>query len=1076
MLKKCLLSIVMMTALAGLASAEIASLSHLYLLGRGVKDTDGDGLADRISLTIVIPDSPTAVELALAADIAARANLESLAQSFVLVKREAEIPDFAALESPILIGTNVKALRQIARDSGLEIPALEPGQGFVTVFNSKTQNGLILAAGSEDALLQTGRAFFLRWPYFWDVWGREAGPTYDSLEKDIVAYLKEEGVSLQRTIFRSVLYEFPNLKDGPGALKKLSFGAGEVKDLGVEIYFTDDEDQTRSFRAFDSLRTLHQRGQKSEVLSYAGCARLTFALRYGKSVQTAVVPRLGHPKRMLTPAFKNPPRPADGGKEFDLLSLFTMKGIYGDLNADGIPDTVDGRIVIPTGAAIRAVAPLASKLVLRTAGAAFPLVYLDSEIEFKKSVVAPVLVGDNTLTRELRRVGKLVLPPLENASGLIRAVPQAFNKSSALVVEAADDIGLEKTLGFLSGPFPYFDVAQDGRPQLSDALADVERFFKGEKGAAEAKFSLETKKIIESLKGKDLESLKAEILLPRANPAFEEDLRKIAAETLKAPVLDVRTEILKGGKRIFEKEQTFAWEADDALAMIREKLPTLVESAGPVKISLGLSESPESRARIKARIEEMAAAALKSAKAEVDVLSAYKQGFFWIVEKALPALKGKPVAKLTIRFPEAKDDIGKPKRFYTESARWLQELYPVDEIIVRDLGLPLDAIQFEMTESAVPTYELTAMDARNAVLWTGTFAPRVRESAYLKALPEWGTVQVSTGWVRLENGPEIVLDEALTTDLERLWSYFQDEGLGPVLDHVMKKTGGVPTFTKQPYFKQLKIEVWASEPDFRLGLDEEIVSSLEALHDEIYFDTLDFLRGITEIDAGEEEIPEDSSRFSAPGNVFPVIHPSAEDGPPKIKITFEDWPAASPRLNLTWKERGRQELSRTVSFAPLKAKSLTLPALVYSGLEEKIDRLIFDLEIEKESDYLDLIDLVAAYRDLQGRGALADPLSFSRLNGISLAIRCGKMAKEETVPVAPVSAESGLPSPPPCPSGLRSLTRCASNRPRWSKRPSPGWPHSRLSGLISPDAHTKTAGFRSLRLILPPARTSPSPG
>ncbi len=1016
--KKHCLALAVLLLTGGLASAEIASLSHLFLLGRGVKDTDGDGLADRVALTIVVSDSPTAAELALAADIAARANLESLAQDFALVKRESEIPNLATLESPLFIGSNIKGLKPILRESGLEIPVLPIRQGFVSVFSSKTQNGLVLAAGSDDALLQTGRAFFLRWPYFWDVWGREAGPTYETLEKDIIAYLKEESVSLQRTIFRSVLYEFPHLKNGPGALSKLAFGAGEVKNLAVEIYFTDEEDQAKAYRAFDSLRYLHQRGQKSETLSYSGCANLTFSLRYGKSVQAAAVPRLGHPKRMLTPSFKNAPRPADAGKDFDLLSLFTMKGLYGDLNADGLPDTVDGRIVVPASESIRAVAPLASKIVLHTAGAAFPLVYLDSEIEFKKSVVAPILVGNTSLTRELNRVGKLILPNLENASGLIQAVPQAFNKSSALIVTAADSLGLEKILAYLSGSFPYFDAAQDGQPRLSDALVDVERFLKGEKGAAEAKFAREAKAVFESLKDKDLESLKAEILLPRPNPEFEEALRKSAAGIVKGPELEVRTDVLKSAKRIFEKEQVFAWEAEEALTAVRDKLQGLVETAAPVRISLGLSESPESRARIKARIEEAAAGLLKTSKAEVEVLSAYKQGFFWIVEKAIPALKGKPVSKIMIRFPEARDDIGKPKRFYTESSRWLQELYPVDEIIARDLGLPLESVQFEMTEAAVVSYELTALDARNAVLWTGSFAPRVREAHYLNALPEWGNVQVSTGWIRLDHGTEILLDQTLPTDLERLWSYFQDEGLGPVLDHILKKTGGAPSFSKQPYFKQLKVEVWASEPDFRIGLDEEIVSSLEALHDEIYFDTLDFLRGITEIEADRDDVPEDSSRFSAPGNVFPVIHPSAEDGPPRMKITFEDWPAASPRLNLSWKERDREELTRTISFSPLKPKNLSLPALVYSGLEEKIDRLIFDLDIEKESDYLEFLDLLASYRELQAGGAVSDPLGFPRLNGLSFTLRSGRLIKEETVPSAPVSKEAGLPAPPPLPAGV----------------------------------------------------------
>ncbi|MCX6565214.1 MAG: M14 family metallopeptidase [Candidatus Aminicenantes bacterium] len=1015
MFKKIVFIGLILLATAYPIAAEIGSLSQVFLLGHGVKDTDGDGWADRVAVTIVIPDSPTAAELILAADIAARANLESLAQDPSLVKRESEISNITEVESPILIGPNIKWLKQAVHDGVVVIPALETGQGFISTFKSKTQNGIILTAGSEDALLRAGRAFFLRWPYFWDIWGRETGPTYDTLEHDITAYLKTEGISLQMTFIRSVLYEFPNLKNSPGALKKLDFGAGEVKDLGVEIYFTDDEDQARSFRALEALHAHHQRGEKSGILSYAGCARLTFSLRYGKSVQTAFVSRLGRPKRMLTPGFKTPPRFDGAGHEFDLLNLFTTKGIYGDLNEDMIPDTVDGRIIVPSSGAVRGVAPLASRLVLQTAGAMFPLVFLDSEIEFRKNIVAPILVGANTLTQELQRVGKLVLPALENASGLIRVVPRAFNKSSALVVTAADNLGLEKTLGYLSSTFPYFNEPEDGRPQLADAAADLERFFKGEKGAAEAQFALGLKKLLESLQGKDLESFTADLLLPKANPAFEEELKKTAGATVNAPALEIRADVLKGSKRIFEKEQTFAWEADDALSVVKEKLQTLAAApAAPIRISLGLSESPEIRARLKSQIEEMAAEILKSSETKVEVFSAYKQGFFWIVENVIPALKGKPVAKLTVKFAAAGDDLGKPKRFYTESVRWLQELYPVDEIIARDLDLPVEAVQFEMKEAGEPVYEIVAQDGKNAVLWTGTFSPRVREIPYLKPLPEWGTAQVTTGWIRLDHGTETLCDTDLPTDLERLWSFFQDEGLAPVYNHVLKKTGGNPVFSKQPYFKQLKVEVWASEPDARLGLDEEVVSSLEAFHDEIYFDTLDFLRGITELDSEDSELPEDTSRFSAPGNVLPVIHPTTPGEPPKIKITFEDWPADAPSLTLAWKERGRDELSKKIAFPELTSKTLSLPALVYNGLEERIDRLIFDLEFEKESDYLGLLDLLASYRDLQGRGLLADSLRYPRLNEIAFSIKCKDMAKEEAVPVSP-------PEPEPGPAALPNL-------------------------------------------------------
>lgn len=1013
-MKKSVVLILFLAFGLGPALADMGSLSHLFLLGKGLKDTDGDGLADKVALTIVIPDNPSAVELALAADIAARANFESLAQDFTLVKRESEVPNIEKAENPILIGTNVKWLRDALKGKDIVLPELGASQGVVAVFASKTQTGLVLAAGSEDALLQTGRAFFLRWPYFWDVWGREEGATFDKLEKDLTQYLTAEGVQFQKTIIRSVLYEFPALKKGPGTLKKLSFNAGEIKDLSVDIYLTDDDDLNRTFKAIDTVRDQHLRGQKSELLSYPGCAQLTFAFHFGKRTLQAVLPRLGYPKRMLTPGFKDTPRADGAGKEFDLLSLFSAKGLYGDADRDGILDTLDTKVVIPPTGAARGVGPLASKLVLNTAGASFPIVYLDREIENRKALVAPILVGPSALVQDLQRTGKLKLPALESTWGAALVIPRAFNKSSALAFLGADAIGLEKTLAYFNRTFPYFDEYRSGRPQINDIGPDLDRFLKGDRGAAEAYFAQSLKKTIEDFKDRDLESFTAELTLPQANPKFEEDLKKALTAALRAETVDVKGFAVTDSKRIFEKEQSFTWESEDALKAVEERLqalagPPAIAAAPPaaaatLRISVGLSESPEVRQKIRKQIESFCAETLKQ-PAEVEVLSSYKQGFFWLLEKVAPALKGKPVSQIVVRFAEEKDDFSRPKRFYSEPSRWLQELYPVDEFLARDLALPLDKIHFELAPAKSPTYTATALDAKNAVILQQSFSPRVREIPYLKVLPEWGSVKLTTGWTRIEKGAEVVLDAPLQSDLEKFWDYYQDQVLGPLYAHVLRKTGNEPTFSKQPYFKQLRVELWASEPDYRLGLDEEIASSLEALHDEIYFDTLDFLRGITELDADEPDLPEDTQRYSAPGNIFPIIHPSSEGGAPRVKVTFEDWIASAPQMILRWKERGKDEATRRIGFPALKSKPVTISSLIYNGLEERIESLTAEMDFEKESDYLTLLDILASYRELSDKGLLPNGLSYPNLGSILFKLSAKDMQKEESVPV--------LPPPPP---------------------------------------------------------------
>jgi hypothetical protein len=253
--------------------AELSSLSQLYSLGKTIQDLDGDGHGEKILLSIIIPDNPTAGELALASDIAARANLESLAQDFALVRRESEVKSWESLSNPVLVGSNLRWARDIAKDEKINIVQLGPDKGRVFIFSHKNQQGIACIAGSDEGLLRTGRAFFLRWPYFWEIWGREAGATYLSLEKDLAKFLAQEEVLLQKTIVRDAFYEFPPVRSARGALKNLSFTSGEIKDLIVEIHFTDENDQKKAHMALDVLKRQRPKGLRSSTWSFPGWDR-----------------------------------------------------------------------------------------------------------------------------------------------------------------------------------------------------------------------------------------------------------------------------------------------------------------------------------------------------------------------------------------------------------------------------------------------------------------------------------------------------------------------------------------------------------------------------------------------------------------------------------------------------------------------------------------------------------------------------------------------------------------------------------------------------------------------------------
>src|SRR5205085_2146455 len=83
----------------------------------------------------------------------------------------------------------------------------------------------------------------------------------------------------------------------------------------------------------------------------------------------------------------------------------------------------------------------------------------------------------------------------------------------------------------------------------------------------------------------------------------------------------------------------------------------------------------------------------------------------------------------------------------------------------------------------------------------------------------------TTGWISATVDGQSAVDARIETDPERFWDIYQGKTLPKIYDNVMKITGNRPTADKQPFHRDLDIEVWMSEPDFRIGVDEEQASA-----------------------------------------------------------------------------------------------------------------------------------------------------------------------------------------------------------------------------------------------------------
>jgi hypothetical protein len=422
-----------------------------------------------------------------------------------------------------------------------------------------------------------------------------------------------------------------------------------------------------------------------------------------------------------------------------------------------------------------------------------------------------------------------------------------------------------------------------------------------------------------------------------------------------------------------------------------------------------LSESPELRRELADEVR----AALVAAGADgpdVRIRSAYKQGFLWMVEEVVPALEDRSVVSLHVKIKEHTPDYDDDFRFYTVPTRWLHELYPIDEILEREIGLPTSAFTMELVDDPAEVYALEARDRRGRVVYEASFSPTVVEREYLEPFPGWSRVEVTTGWLRASVGGETVVDTRIATDPERFWDYYQAEVLPNVYEHVMGLTNNRPAANQQPFHRDLEFEVWMSEPDFRIGVDEEQVSALESLHEDLYFVTLDFYNAI-----GRNRTPR--VRLRAPGKILPIIHPERRGQAANSRVLYAANAARGPRLEVTYQEKEVEEPHRVNR--DLDAVDVGDPvlrrAVVGADRVREFEIALTPDDDEQAGRAADLLDDVGR---LHEAGLYRDELSYVGVDRLAFVLSRGDVRARRVVrgtgvgPASPVHAETERPALP----------------------------------------------------------------
>ncbi len=928
--------------------ARLPQLDDLFAAaGPVLRDRNGDGVTDFVDAQFALGDSPGDVDVAAAANLAARLGHETA---------ELNLP-LPAEGGRLCIAVGTGGIRKAAlTDEAVGLAGLLPGEGLVTVAGTP-ERPVLAVAGRDDAGTRAASEFAAaRLPYAWDV----KGVALSQVERDVTTIVGgTAGCSVT-----------------PSPVVIVRAGGDAIERLVTRVAC---ETPAKASNLLTALRALRRRDETPArpsapagatappTLDYPGIRLMRFELRApGVPPRVIELPRLTAP-----PAAPLGRRPAPAKEAIDLSNLFDIDGLLGDSDSNLIPDRTD-ILLVPAGPGTRSVVDLAARIGLESAGVSLPLVVTAAAIEKPATEPTLVLVGiAHPLIDQLVAEKKFDRAGLKPGDGIIRVVRKAFGEKSALIISGADRAGLERAISQAAERLPHLWARGKDRPTLEDVEEDVRRFVSGRSPAGQAAIGMyKLTQLLRSLAGKDLTRLSARISVDRPDPGLAAFLKqqvlagltadpalgpRVAPENLLVAVegLDVKSAapVSVNGQPV-GGEFEVASEVDDFRTVFRTRVLPAVKKGATVHVEARLSESGVVRRGLQQDFREALLKAGAARASTVTVLSAYKQGFSWIDEVVKPQLAFKNVAQISIRFAEA----GPPPEWKQQAmfipTRWLHEIFPIDETLARDLKLDLKHIVFEKAPVGSPTYEVMATDAAGTVVYRGSFEPATVVRPYFDRFPDYEHVRVTTGWVSATVNGVPLVNQRITTDLERFWNVFQSRTLPAIYDYVMAQSDGKPRVEDAPHFGELRVEVSLSEPHEKLGVDQEQISPMEALHEDVYFGVLHFFDVMGRLTRGVA--------LDYPGHIVPVMRPTADGSVGRARITFTGFGAPRPMAAIDYTERGGTTGRVKLDIPAIAVDRPSAVGAVMSHGTDGIDRL--DVRVKVDTDVDERAALVARAR------------------------------------------------------------------------------------------------------------------
>src|SRR6185312_15856625 len=680
-------------------------------------------------------------------------------------------------------------------------------------------------------------------------------------------------------------------------------------------------------------------------------------------------------------------------------------------------------------------ANLAARMGLESTGITLPVASPAESANLKRINEEPVAAGETAIAAALgeklaadEEASGVEGSPLGSREGELQIVDNGFGSHAGLLVRG-NDAAAAAALDWAADHLPNLDRVGKQYVTLEDIRYDLHQFFSQHSGVGQSAAGLFfLNRWLEEMGSAPVSNVHAELYADLVDPKMDGFLQRLIAQRLHVTPVVSSASLRAGtqccaanpdlhysspeypfhpGKPIFTQDIHIPWEGATLLNDVRGAARKLA-AGQPVTLVARVSEGPAERQKLTAELRDILAhAGAAPGQTTVTVLDAYKQGYSWLTDEVAPALAamqahGDKLARLDIE--AAKDVDATGVRDMYSPARWMQELYPVDEVLAKQLSLPLSDVHLRMIDTAPPvesataiamadppnppphpTYRVRAYDAAGKLMLERDFTVTTAMRPYISVLPSYEQVQVDTGWVTLAAGGRTLLDRRVETDIEQFWDQYQTVTLPRVYRFIMAQAKGRlrPEFV--PPFDTLQMDFHLSEPDYNIGVDKERISSIEALQEDVFYSTETFIDTLGDLKNGR---PEDYV-----GRIIPVVHPSEDGRDGEVHIAFYGKAAPNPLVRLSWTDAQGQVHSRerdlpvlSGAFAPrltaarvaigqpgVESLTWTLPADTESydmdawqKLEgrEQLERSMFSVEQARgELHWLDALHAAGLYRD-----------------------------------------------------------------------------------------------------------------